>query len=224
MRHVGILVTIEGVDGAGKNTLSRALTRSWETAGADVVRMGFPRYGESIHADLAAEALHGRHGDLADSVYAMASMFALDRLEAARDLRRLVNRHDVVLLDRYAASNAAYSAARLDQGADGPVVEWIRALEFDRFAIPVPQVQLLLDVPVDVAAERAKARESKDSSRERDSYEKDESLQRRTAQVYGDLAATGWVSRWQVVDNSTDVNRLAAGLVNQQSDQQEVSP
>ncbi|MBJ8347298.1 dTMP kinase [Antrihabitans sp. YC2-6] len=219
-----MLITIEGVDGAGKNTLSRALVRAWEAQGADVVRMGFPRYGESIHADLAAEALHGAHGDLAQSVYAMAAMFALDRHDAARDLQRLINRHDVVLLDRYVASNAAYSAARLAQPADGEVVEWVRALEIDRFAIPQPQVQVLLAVPVDLAAQRAKTREQEDSSRERDSYERDENLQRRTAQVYEGLAAMSWVSPWRVVDSAVDPVQLAALLVNQRSDQQEVTP
>lgn len=224
MRKVGILITIEGVDGAGKNTLSKSLARAWEEAGVDAVRLGFPRYGESVHADLAAEALHGEHGDLAESVYAMAAMFALDRHDAAHELRRLVNRHDVVLLDRYVASNAAYSAARLLQGAGGPVVEWIRALEFDRFAVPIPTVQLLLAVTVEVAAARAKSRAEQDASRERDSYERDDSLQRRTAAVYSELAANHWVSPWVVVDDSTDVNRLAARLVNEPSDQQEVSP
>ena len=41
--------------------------------------LAFPRYGHSVTADLAAEALHGRHGDLSSSVYAMAMLFALDR-------------------------------------------------------------------------------------------------------------------------------------------------
>ena len=122
------------------------------------------------------------------------------------------------------ASNAAYSAARLQQGAGGHVVEWIRVLEFDRFALPVPSVQLLLAVTVDVASARARMRAEQDASRERDSYERDDALQRRTAAVYSELAAKGWVSPWVVVDGSVDVNRLAARLVNEPSDQQEVSP
>ena len=223
MRAVGILITIEGVDGAGKHTLSRGLTLAWEAEGLDVLRMGFPRYGESLHADLAAEALHGEHGDLSSSVFAMAALFALDRHDAARDLRRLVNRNDVVLLDRYAASNAAYSAARLNEGADGAAVEWVRALEFERFAIPVPDVQVLLRVPVEVAAERARKREEQDASRERDTYERDESLQHRTAQVYDELAARSWVSPWLVVEGSFDVAQLAANVLNQRVEQQEVT-
>lgn len=217
---MGRLIAIEGVDGAGKFTLSAQLTRAWSESGVDAVRVGFPRYGESLHADLAAEALGGEHGDLAASVNAMAVLFALDRAGAAADLRAMIARHDVVLLDRYVASNAAYSAARVHQDADGEIVEWVRNLEFDRAVLPLPTAQILLDVPVEVAERRAREREAEDSSRARDVYERDHGLQARTAAVYAGLAAASWVSPWFVVrpdetSESVDVQGLAADLLNQ---------
>lgn len=213
--QVGILIAIEGVDGAGKQTLTRALARELEDRGKDVIRVGFPRYGESVHADLAAEALRGEHGDLAESVYAMATMFALDRHAALGELQRQINRHDVVILDRYVASNAAYSAARLRQDAEGSVVKWIRELEFERFGLPKPDLQLLVSVPVEIAQARARKREKTDSDRARDSYERDSDLQARTAAIYGQLAEQGWISPWQTVDNSSDATQHANELVNQ---------
>jgi len=72
-----VLIVIEGLDGAGKRTLTEGLRSEFEAAGKSVATLAFPRYGHSIHADVAAEALHGEHGDLADSVYAMAMLFAL---------------------------------------------------------------------------------------------------------------------------------------------------
>src|SRR3954469_14781510 len=86
--------------------------------------MSFPRYGRSAAADIAAEALHGGHGDLSGSVYAMAVLFAMDRAGAREEIEHLHAEYDVVILDRWVASNAAYSAARLHQDADGDVVEW----------------------------------------------------------------------------------------------------
>ena len=100
-----------------------------------------------MHAELARDALHGRLGDVADSVHAMAVLFALDRRAAADDLRAAVAGHDLVLVDRYVASNAAYGAARLHQGACGEFVAWVHALEIERFGLPVPDRHLLLDVP-----------------------------------------------------------------------------
>ena len=117
-----MLIVIEGLDGAGKRTLPEGLRRAFEAAGKSVATLAFPRYGVSVHADVAAEALHGQHGDLADSVYAMAMLFALDRAGAAGDIAALSTANDVVILDRYVASNAAYSAARLQQDATGEVV------------------------------------------------------------------------------------------------------
>ena len=79
-----MLIAIEGVDGAGKRTLTTGLRAAFEADGKSVASLSFPRYGHSASADLAAEALHGGHGDLATSVYAMAVLFALDRA-GARD-------------------------------------------------------------------------------------------------------------------------------------------
>ncbi|MDV6261131.1 dTMP kinase [Rhodococcoides yunnanense] len=221
---MGLLFVIEGVDGAGKNTLARRLVSAWECDGLHIARIGFPRYDRSVHADLAAEALHGEHGDTAGSVHAMALLFALDRRDAVDEIRKLLSHNDVVLLDRYVASNAAYTAARLEQTADGGAVEWIRALEFDRFGVPIPDIQILLDVPVALAAERAAARESADAARTRDAYERDGSLQSRTSAVYGALAAANWVSPWHVVTADVDPDRLAAELTNQPSGEPRVTP
>lgn len=197
---MGRLVVIEGLDGAGKRTLADGLTAALTAGGAKVARMAFPRYGIGVHADLARDALYGRLGDLADSVHAMAVLFALDRRDAADELRALRRQHDVVLLDRYVASNAAYGAARLREDADGPFVEWVRALEVDRFGVPVPDAQLLLRVPVSVAAARADSRAEGDQARTKDRYETDRSLQARCAAVYDGLAAAGWLGSWSVVD------------------------
>ncbi|MBB4688547.1 dTMP kinase [Amycolatopsis jiangsuensis] len=212
---MGRLVVIEGLDGAGKRTLADGLTAALEAAGASVAGLAFPRYGRSVHADLVREALHRGHGDLADSVYGMAMLYALDRGGAAEEIRELRAAHDVVLLDRYVASNAAYAAARLRQHADGAVVRWVWDLEVTRFALPRPDAHLLLRVSPEVAAERAERRAETDSARARDAFESDDSLQQRCAAVYDELAAAGWLAPWHVLDGVTgvDVATLAKSLL-----------
>ncbi|HEU4360059.1 MAG TPA: dTMP kinase [Mycobacterium sp.] len=207
-----MLIAIEGVDGAGKRTLTDGLQQAWQAAGKTVATLAFPRYGDSVLADLAAEALHGDHGDLASSVYAMAVLFALDRAGAKADIERLTRNHDLLILDRYVASNAAYSAARLHQDADGEVANWVRQLEYQRLALPAPDWQVLLDVPAELAAQRARHRENQDSNRVRDAYERDDGLQRRTGAVYRGLAETGFGGRWLVAGPTTDATELAARL------------
>ena len=207
-----MLIAIEGVDGAGKRTLTDGLRKAFEAAGRSVATLDFPRYGRSVTADLAAEALHGEHGDLASSVYAMATLFALDRAGAVAEIERLGRDHDVVILDRYVASNAAYSAARLHQDAAGEAVAWVHRLEYGRLGLPVPDWQVLLAVSAELAGQRARHRAAAEPGRARDAYERDDGLQQRTGAVYAGLAAAGWGGRWQVVDADVDAARLAATL------------
>lgn len=208
-----MLVAIEGLDGAGKRTLSQGLQRALEASGKSVTTLAFPRYGASITADLASEALHGAHGDLASSVHAMAVLFALDRAAAIGEITALCRDYDVVILDRYVASNAAYSAARLRQDASGEVVTWINELEYGRLKLPVPDRQLLLAVPVELAAERARRRALTEVDRQRDAYERDDGLQHRTGVVYAELAASEWGGRWSIVPADADPAGIAASLL-----------
>jgi dTMP kinase len=139
-------------------------------------------------------------------------LFALDRAGAREEIGHLLAAYDVLLLDRYVASNAAYSAARLHQDATGEAVAWVHALEFERLQLPLPDWQVLLDVSAELAADRAAKRESEDASRRRDSYERDDGLQRRTSAVYAGLAAEGFGGRWQIVAPDVDPVALAGVL------------
>ena len=204
--RVGRLIVIEGLDGAGKRTLAEGLEAALTGRGHSVARAAFPRYDADVHAELVAEALRGGHGDLGDSVYGMAVLYALDRRAAADALRADVQAHDVVLLDRYVASNAAYGAARLHQGAQGDFVAWVEQLEIERFGVPRPDLQLLLQVPIEVAASRAEHRERTESDRRRDNFESDSSLQERCGEVYAELASKSWWSPWRVVDGVSRVD------------------
>lgn len=209
---MGRLVVIEGLDGAGKRTLADALVAALP---GRVARFAFPRYDEDVHAELVRDALYGRLGDLGASVHGMAVLFALDRRAAAPLIREALATHAVVLVDRYVASNAAYHAARLHEDAAGGIVAWVRELEIDRFAIPVPDHQLHLRVAHSVAAGRAVHRERTEPGRARDAYEVDAGLQERTDAVYTQLAASSWLSPWTVLDGSgpLDAPALAARLL-----------
>ncbi|MEV6359799.1 dTMP kinase [Nocardia asteroides] len=201
---MGVLIAVEGLDGAGKRTLIDGLITELSGKGLRAGSLAFPRYGRSIHADLAAEALRGGHGDLAGSINAMAIMFALDRAEASAELSNLLDANDIVVLDRWVASNAAYSAARSAQDADGEIVSWVGDLEYGRLALPAPDLTVLIDIPAEVAAERARRRGELDTARALDAYERDGSLQHRTGQVYRELADRDWFGRWWTYRSDDD--------------------
>ncbi|MDN6258873.1 MAG: dTMP kinase [Corynebacterium sp.] len=219
-----MIIAFEGIDGAGKNTCVTALEAELLSREIPVAKLAFPRYEQSVHAQLASAALHGGMGDLVDSVHGMATLFALDRAEVAGELADFDDEGYVVLLDRYVASNAAYSAARLGGGeadvVDSEVVAWVDELEFDGLGAPVPDVQILVDGPDEVASGRVAGRAEQDADRAADAYERDGDLQSRTLAAYRALAAAQWRSPWWTLDNSGDpadlqqaVSDLVDGLV-----------
>ena len=111
----------------------------------------------------------------------------------------------MILLDRYVASNAAYSLART---GDEAVVDWVAELEFGRLGLPRPDLQVLLDTPPAIASERAINRAAEHAERERDAYERDGGLQRRTWEAYLQLANRRWGSEWVITSEAEDIIRF----------------
>ena len=199
------MIAVEGIDGAGKNTLVTAVTNQLRSQGHSVSSMTFPAYRQTIFADFADQALHGQLGDTADSAWAMALLFALDRKERREAIVDAARENDVLIIDRYVASNAAYSLARTQ---DPAIVGWIEKTEFGDFQLPLPDVQVCLATSVGVAADRARKREASDVQRTRDAYEKDSGLQERTLAAYQKFAEGSWQSPWLMLTGDDGADRL----------------
>lgn len=129
----GFLLVIEGIDGAGKSTLARALASWLRERGRVVVIDREPTDGPHGRA-LRESAKTGRL-----SAEAELDLFLKDRREhVERVIAPALARGEVVILDRYYFSTAAYQGAR---GLDPAAI--IAANE--AFA-PVPDLVLLLDI------------------------------------------------------------------------------
>ena len=115
-----MLITVEGLDGAGKTTLIAALARELEARGAPVLVLREPggvEVSERIRALLADPALE-------IDPRAEALLYAAARAQlVAEQLRPLLEAGDTVLLDRFVDSSLAYQGAGRGLG-----VEEIRAL------------------------------------------------------------------------------------------------
>ncbi|MCK9896644.1 dTMP kinase [Frankia sp. AgB32] len=209
-----MIIAIEGVDGAGKYTLTRRLVARLTDAGHRVATLAYPRYtvaplGPALRDLLAGDA---RLAALAAAPRATAMMFALDRAASRPELDALTAANDVVLLDRYVASNAAYGAARLPLAERADFPAWVAELELGSLALPAPDLQVLLQVPVARARADAAARADGDPARARDVFEVDDGLQARCARMYADLAARNWVCPWLVVNRESGVASIEEWL------------
>lgn len=216
-----MIIAVEGIDGAGKSTAISQLTKEL-TGEREVAYLRFPQYDDTPEGRIIRRALYGKERDLTESIAGMATLFALDRLRAKDLLERYApggDRHEhVLLLDRYVASNAAYSMAREALRDDCPVADkresvgrWIAHLEFDELGLPKPQCQLFLSADDELAGARARRRES-DIGQKRDLYETQRDLQAATYEAYRLLCAANWGSTWVTIRQEYEV--IADVLVN----------
>lgn len=195
------LIAIEGIDGAGKGTLTKALAAAAESGGKRVATLSFPRYRETRFSALIEQYLNGRFGGLKDVAAEFAALlYAGDRLESRQMLLDMLASHDIVLLDRYVESNVAYNAARLPADKRAALVEWVREVEYGTFELPVPRTIVLVATRPAVADElvaRKGARAYTEATR--DLHETAGDYMDTVAQVYAGLAETSQPCPWITV-------------------------
>jgi len=196
---VSVLLAIEGGDGAGKATAAAGVADALRTSGKTAAVVSFPRYGETVGGGVLGDFLAGR---LARDVTprAAAVLYALDRLESRDHLLEVAGCHDVVVLDRYVASNMAYQAAKVPAAEARALMEWTLALELDQFALPPADLTVYLDTSVEVARTLiAQKRQRSYTTRTYDEHEADLALQARVRENYAAMAAAGLGGRWATV-------------------------
>jgi dTMP kinase len=142
----GLLIVIEGIDGAGKSTQAKRLVAFLRESGYDTLYLTEPTSGP--HGKRIRERARG--GEREASPAEEYRLFVLDREEnVTKNIIPALNEKRVIVLDRYYFSTMAY------QGALGLDPEKIRR-ENEAFA-PVPDRVIILTVPVSVGLSRIEA-------------------------------------------------------------------
>lgn len=153
-----MLIVLEGLDGAGKSTQVIMLDKYLQDARKKTKYLHFPRYETAIYGDLIARFLRGDFGSN-DEVHPqlVALLFALDRSDAAKDIRQWLSDGYCVILDRYVYSNIGFQCAKLTNSKEAAELrDWIFNYEYNICNIPKPDLNLFLDVPVDFVDEQLK--------------------------------------------------------------------
>lgn len=199
-----LLVAIEGGDGAGKATAAANLAALTQAAGKSATVLAFPRYAETVGGHVLGEFLSGRLPRTM-TPQAAAVIYALDRFESAAHIAELAAAHDLVVLDRYIASNIAYQASKVPPGDAAALIDWIVGLEREQFGLPAPALTVYLDTPLAVARDLIlRKRQRSYTDRSYDEHEADIALQGRVRDVYATLAAGSVLGRWLTVRTVAD--------------------
>jgi dTMP kinase len=194
---VGRLVAIEGIDGSGKGTQAGILREAFLAAGLRCQLFSFPRYKETGFGAKIGDFLNGRFGNLDQvSPFLVSLLFAGDRFESRELLRQAIASNDVVLCDRYVASNIAHQGAKAGGAQRQEVIEWIQFVEYQLFELPRPDRVLFLDLPVRQAMTLiAKKQRRSYTDLAADLQESDSHYLQQVHDVYCQLAAgeSGWI-------------------------------
>lgn len=177
----GAFIVFEGADRSGKTTQTRRCVNALSSGGITIASGAPWRFpdrttaiGQMINAYLSNAA------DMDDQ--ALHLLFSANRWEKARLIRDALARGETVVVDRYAYSGVAYSAAKgLDEG-------WCRAPDG---GLPAPDVVVYLDLSFEAARKRG------EFGKER--YE-NEGMQRKVAEVFKRMRT----ERWAIVDADAD--------------------
>jgi len=143
----GLLIAIEGIDGSGKHTQATLLEQSLLSMGFRVHATGFPQY-ESWFGHMVGKFLNGDFGSLQTvDPHFSALLYAGDRFEAKSRLEEALKEGQIVLVDRYVASNMAHQVARAAPEKRSEFLRWIEHLEYSIYGLPREELILYLRVP-----------------------------------------------------------------------------
>ncbi|MGD2200358.1 MAG: dTMP kinase [Candidatus Bathyarchaeota archaeon] len=142
MAGSGVFIVFEGIDGSGKSTHIKLLSKELRGRGYNVMETSEPsrdRIGNFIRR-------YAERNDHRLTPETETLLFAADRYEhVKRVIEPALKRDHIVISDRYFYSSIAY------QGAGGIDLDWIR--EMNRFA-PRPDMTLLLDILPEYSLQR----------------------------------------------------------------------
>jgi dTMP kinase len=194
------LIAIEGIDGSGKGTQSRILVERIRQTGRKVELISFPRYEETFFGRLVGSFLNGEFGSL-DQVHPVlvSLLFAGDRFESRPKLEKALATCDVVVLDRYVASNVAHQGAKVSGADREALCRSIEHVEYSLYQMPQPDRVILLTLHVSEAQSLVSKKAVRNyTDRTADIQEADGAYLERVRLLYLDLAARE--SNWSIVE------------------------
>ncbi len=169
-----MIIAIEGIDKAGKQTQASVLSIALEKQHLSSKILHFPDYSTHVGKEIT------RHLKTRSNMRVLHCLQAANKWESLDVIQDACQKYDVVIIDRYLTSNIVYGMAnQLDK-------LWLENLER---GLPKTDLNILLDISVDESFRR--------SPDNRDKFEENRSFLERVRSEYQKMAES---ERWLIVD------------------------
>lgn len=172
----GIIISIEGTDGAGKHTQQQLLLESLQKDGYKVFNQSFPNYDSDSSAPVKMY-LSGEFGDTANclNAYQASALFAVDRMcTYKKTLESHYKNGEILLFDRYVQSNFIHQTSKIENEKEKfDFLKWEESFEYDTLGLPRPDLTFFIEMPVEKSLELAHARADYKTGKQKDIHEED---------------------------------------------------
>ena len=199
---MGKLLVFEGTDGSGKSTQFDLLTKRLEQEGVPFHRLRFPRYDKESSA-LIRMYLGGEFGTDPNAVnaYAASTFYAVDRYASyLQDWKQDYEKGDLFLADRYTTSNAVHQGGKVAAEEREDFFRWLYDLEYEKMALPRPDLVICLDMPIELTEQLMRRREASTNTKA-DIHEQNDAYLR---QCHKTLLEAARCYGWTVVSCAKD--------------------
>jgi len=188
-KRAGTFIVIEGTDGSGKGTQFELLCERLRQAGYEIAAFDFPQY--SLPSSyFVKQYLNGEYGSANEvSPYTASLFYALDRYEAAPQIRKALDEGKVVVSNRFTGSSMGHQGTkfRTPEERRGYFI-WLDNLEFEMLKVPRPDISFVLRVPAEIAEGLIdKKGEREYTAKKRDIHESDRAHMQKSVEVFDDL-------------------------------------
>lgn len=210
----GKLLVLDGLDGCGKSTQAERLTQRLEEVFPGRVHLiSYPDY-DSPSSALVKMYLGGDFSAHPEGVnaYAASTFYAVDRYAGyVRHWGEWYRQGHFIVAARYTTSNAIHQMGKLPQGEWKEFLDWLEDFEYEKLALPKPDLVCYLQMDRKVSEQLLDARYQGDASR-RDIHERDRAYLEQ-CRISAEYAAEYW--HWNRIACSQDGKALPMEVITQ---------
>ncbi|MDE5859447.1 MAG: deoxynucleoside kinase [Oscillospiraceae bacterium] len=163
---MSMLIVVDGLDGSGKTTQFDIIKKKLSER-HNVKAISFPDY-EQPSSSLVKMYLNGEISQNAEGVnaYAASSFYAVDRYASYKMFwEENYKNGDLIFASRYVSSNAIHQMVKLPENQWDTYLEWLYDYEYCKLGLPVPNLVIFLDMPVEISQKLMSERYGGDESK-----------------------------------------------------------